>query len=45
MTAGKKRDLEKTKPVPLGAALPLLDDLRLMIDETGKVLLLLSTPP
>ena len=34
--AGKKRDLEKTKRVPLGAALPLLDDLRLMIDETRQ---------
>lgn len=33
---GKKRDLEKTKRVPLGAALPLLDDLRQMIDETRQ---------
>lgn len=34
--AGKKRDLEKTKRVPLGAALPLLGDLRQMIDETRQ---------
>jgi predicted nuclease of restriction endonuclease-like (RecB) superfamily len=36
MMADKKGDLEKTKRVPLGAALPLLDDLRRMIDETRQ---------
>ena len=32
----KKRDLEKTKHAPLVAALPLLHDLRQMIDETRQ---------
>ena len=41
----KKSDLMKMEPVPPVASPPLLEDLRRMIEETGKVLLLLSTPP
>ena len=36
MMASKKRDLEGTKRVPLVTALPLLDDLRQMIDQTRQ---------
>ncbi len=36
MMASKKRDLEKLKPAPPEAALPLLEDLRRMIEETRQ---------
>ena len=36
MMASKKRDLEKMEPVPPVASLPLLEDLRRMIEETRQ---------